>query len=94
MVVDPYKIVRYPLVTEKGTNLAEDNKYLFCVDKRTNKSQVKFSIESIYKVTVERINILNTPRKKKRYRFKIEGYKPGFKKAIVTLKKGDKIAIT
>lgn len=94
MMIDPYKIIKYPLVTEKGTNLAEDGKYLFCVDKKTNRSQVKFSIESIYKVKVEKINILNTSKKKKRYRFKIEGYKPGFKKAIVTLKKGDKIAIT
>ena len=94
MVNDPYKIVKYPLVTEKGTNLSQENKYLFCVNKNANKIQVKFAIEVIYKVRVEKVNILNTPKKKRRYKFKTEGYKAGFKKAIVMLNKGDKIAIT
>jgi len=92
--MEPYKIVKYPIITEKNTNLTKANKYVFCVDKKANKTSIKNAIETIYKVKVEKVNIVNVPKKKKKYRFRIEGYKPGFKKAIVTLKQGDKIAIT
>ena len=92
--MEPYKIIKYPLITEKNTNLSQENKYVFCVDKKATKNNVKESIENIYKVRVERVNIINVPKKKKKYRFRIEGYRPGFKKAIVKIKEGDKIAIT
>jgi large subunit ribosomal protein L23 len=91
---EAYKIIKFPLITEKGTDLSAENKYIFCVADRASKLQVKKAIERIYNVGVEKVNIINVPRKKKRYRFRIEGYKPGYKKAIVKVKEGDKIAIT
>ncbi|HDD64920.1 MAG TPA: 50S ribosomal protein L23 [Firmicutes bacterium] len=94
MGFDPYKIIKYPLITEKSTSLAEQNKYVFCVDKNANKHQIKKAIETIYKVRVKKVNIINMPRKKKRYRFGIEGYTSAVKKAIVTLEEGDKIVLT
>lgn len=89
-----FEIIKYPIITEKATAAIEGNKYTFKVDKRAKKSQIKKAIETIYNVRVEKVNIVNVPEKKKSYRFRIEGYKSGYKKAIVTLKEGDKIAIT
>ncbi|MFN4228149.1 MAG: 50S ribosomal protein L23 [Candidatus Ratteibacteria bacterium] len=91
---NPYKIVKNPIITEKATNLTRENKYIFCVDKKANKNQIKKAIEEIYKVKVEKVYIINVKEKKRRYRFYIEGYKSGYKKAIVKLKEGEKIAIT
>ncbi|MGC8976072.1 MAG: 50S ribosomal protein L23 [Candidatus Ratteibacteria bacterium] len=91
---DPYKIIKFPVITEKTTNLQNENKYVFCVDKKANKNQIKKAIEEIYKVNVEKVFVLNVKPKKKRYRFFIEGYKSGYKKAIVQVKEGEKIAIT
>lgn len=89
-----FKIVKSPIVTEKAMGIVEENKYTFKVDKKAKKTQIKKAIEEIYNVRVEKVNVVNVPRKKKNYRFRIEGYKSGYKKAIVTLKEGDKIAIT
>jgi len=94
MAVDPYKIIKVPLVTERSTDLQSENKYVFIVDKKANKFQIKEAVESLYRVNVEKVNVINIPKKKKRYRFNIEGFKSGYKKAIVKLKEGDKIAIT
>lgn len=91
---DPYKIIKHPVITEKATLLANENKYVFCVDKKATKSQIKRAVEVIYKVNVEKVYIINVPKKRKRYRFFIEGFKSGYKKAIVKLKQGEKIAIT
>lgn len=66
----------------------------FCVDKKANKNQIKKAIEEIYKVKVEKVYVVNVKPKKRMYRFYIEGYKSGYKKAIVKLKEGEKIAIT
>lgn len=90
---DPYKIVKHPLITEKATDLNRENKYVFCVDKKSNKNQIKKAIEEIYKVKVEKVFIINSKPKKRRYKLFIEGYKSGYKKAIVQLKEGEKIAI-
>ncbi len=89
-----YDTIKFPLLTEKSTDLTASNQYSFCVDKKANKYQVKNAIEDIYNVTVEKVNVINMPKKKKKYRFRIEGYTSAYKKAIVTLKEGDKIAIT
>lgn len=91
---NPYKIVKHPIITEKSTQLAQENKYVFCVDKYANKNQIKKAIEEIYNVKVEKVYIVHIPPKRRRYRFFIEGYKSGYKKAIVKLKEGEKIAIT
>ncbi len=91
---DPYKIIKHPIITEKATELNKENKYVFCVDKKANKHQIKKAIEEIYNVKVEKVFVINIKPKKRRYRFFIEGYKSGYKKAIVQLKEGEKIAIT
>jgi len=89
---DAYQIVKYPLITEKATSQEKQRKYFFVVDKRANKHQIKDAIQRIYKVTVVDVAIMNVCPKKKKYRFAQEGYRPGYKKAIVTLKEGEKIA--
>ena len=91
--INLYDSILNPLVTEKSTNLSELNKIVFKVKKSANKSTVKKSIEKIFKVNVIKINIIN-----KQSRFKVaRGRKikvPGYKKAIITLKKGQNIDLT
>ena len=82
-----------PLVTEKSTNLSEQNKIVFRVPFTANKKNLKTNIEKIFKVNVTKINMIN---KKNRIRL-TRGRKvkvSGFKKAIVTLKKGQSIDLT
>ena len=79
-----------PNVTEKSTSLSEFNKIVFKVDKGANKEIIKKSIEKIFKVKVVKINTVNIREKIKMVRNK-KAYKSGYKKAIVTLKKGQSI---
>ena len=79
-----------PNVTEKSTALSEFNKVVFKVDKNANKQSIKKSIEKIFKVNVVKINTINIKRKVKLVRNK-KSFKPGYKKAIITLKKGQSI---
>jgi len=79
-----------PNVTEKSTSLSEFNKVVFKVDKGANKKSIKKSIEKIFKVNVIKVNTINMKRKVKLIRNK-KAFKPGYKKAIVTLKKGQSI---
>lgn len=81
-----------PWITERSHNLMAENKYVFKVVKNSSKDEVKRAIESLYKVTVTKINSVNIPAKT-RTRGRTMGKKAGFKKAIVTLKKGDKIEL-
>ena len=79
-----------PLVTEKSTNLSEHNKIIFKVNTNANKKTLKSNIEKIFKVNVTKINIINKKRRIKNTRgrkVKVKGYK----KAIITLKKGQNI---
>lgn len=85
-----YKVLVEPWVTEKTTQLAELNKYVFKVSPKTSKIQIKDSIESLYKVEVVSVNVINIA-KKKRTRGRTTGWKSGFRKAVITLKKGDVI---
>ena len=78
--------------TEKGTIQEASGKYLFWVKKNATKHQIKNAVESMYKVDVEGINTLIMPGKAKRVRYQL-GYTPDWKKAIVTLKEGQKIEI-
>ena len=88
-----YDKILSPLLTEKSTNLSEQNKIVFKVNKNANKKNLKSNIEKIFKVNVTKINIIN-----KQNRIKLtRGRKvkvSGFKKAIVTLKKGQTIDLT
>ncbi len=82
-----------PNVTEKSTSLSEFNKVVFKVDKGANKKNIKKSIEKIFKVNVVKINTINIKGKNKIVRNK-KSFKSGFKKAIVTLKKGQSIDLS
>ena len=79
-----------PNVTEKSTSLSEFNKVVFKVSKNANKKSIKKSIEKIFKVNVVKINTVNMREKLKIVRNK-KAFKSGYKKAIVTLKKGQSI---
>ena len=82
-----------PFVTEKSTNLSEQNKIVFKINKRANKISIKKNIEKIFKVQVTKVNIINKQNRTKTTRGKkirVQGYK----KAIVTLKKGQNIDLT
>ena len=82
-----------PKVTEKATSLSEFNKIVFKVRKRANKKLNKKSIEKIFKVKVTKINTINLRRKNKLVKGK-KSYRPGYKKAVVTLKKGQSIDLS
>lgn len=88
-----YKVIRSLLHTEKGTVIAPFNKYIFEVDGRANKVEIKKAVEDIYKVKVRKVNTMIVPGKWRRVRFK-PGKTPDWKKALVTLQEGQKIDIT
>ena len=88
-----YDKILSPFVTEKTTNLSEQNKIVFKVPNNANKKNLKNNIEKIFKVNVTKINIINKQNRTKLTR----GRKvkvSGFKKAIITLKKGQSIDLT
>lgn len=89
---DPYSIIKYPLITEKGTLVRPQNKYLFSVGIKANKLEIKKAIEEIYKVKVAKVNTMKVRGKKRRVRFQ-EGKTPDWKKAIVTLAEGQSIEL-
>ena len=82
-----------PNITEKSTSLSDLNKIVFKVDKGANKKSIKKSIEKIFKVNVVKINTINLKGKTKLVRGK-KSTKSGYKKAIVTLKKGQSIDLS
>ena len=85
-----YRVVLSPHITEKGTIVSEQNKYVFRVAESANKVEIKKAIKGLYKVDVAKVRVLYV-RPKIRQAGKRKGQKPGFKKAIVTLKEGSKI---
>lgn len=89
---DPYKVVFHPLRTEKGIQEQTDNKYIFTVDTRANKIDIKRAVQEIYKVSVVSVNTMNMLGKQRRVRL-VSGKRPDWKKAIVTLKQGETIEI-
>ena len=88
-----YDKILSPLVTEKSTNLSEQNKIIFKVPNGANQLNLKKNIEKIFKVNVTKINIINKQKRKKITRGK-KIKVPGYKKAIITLKKGQSIDLT
>ncbi|MEK9746035.1 MAG: 50S ribosomal protein L23 [Pelagibacteraceae bacterium] len=88
-----YDKILFPLVTEKSTNLSELNKIVFKVPSSANKQNLKKNIEKIFKVNVTKINIINKQNRTKVTRGKKVKIS-GFKKAIITLKKGQSIDLT
>ena len=88
-----YDKILSPIVTEKSTNLSEQNKIIFKVNKKANKKNLKTNIEKIFKVNVIKVNIINKKPRIKTTRGKKVRVK-GFKKAIITLQKGQNIDLT
>ncbi len=86
------KILLSPHITEKTGILAKRNQYVFKVLPQANKTEIKKAVEQLYKVKVVGLNIINIPAKKKRLG-RSQGWKKGYKKAIVSLKPGQKIEI-
>ena len=91
--INLYDKILHPLLTEKSTNLSEQNKIIFKVPSQANKKNLKTNIEKIFKVNVTKINIINKQTRTKVTRGKKAKVK-GFKKAIITLKKGQNIDLT
>jgi large subunit ribosomal protein L23 len=91
-----YQIIREPHITEKATWLTDQNKYVFKIYPKANKVEVKKAVEALYGVKVEKVHIVHLAPKKRRlgrYEGWRQGLKKGFKKAIVTLKQGEKIEL-
>lgn len=90
--IETYRLLKNPYVTEKGTDLARKNQYVFQVWPRANKPQIKKAIESLYGVDVVSVRIVKVPAKKRRIG-RISGWRSGFKKAIIRIKEGQKIEV-
>jgi len=85
--------IRNPIITEKATILSEQNKTVFKVHAKANKKNIKKNIEKLFKVNVIKVNIINRKPKLKMKQGR-KSYKSGYKKAIITLKKGQSIDLT
>ena len=93
--MNPFEIVKTARLTEKGTRQGEKfNQYTIVADRRANKFQIKRAVEELFKVKVVRVNTLNVRGKARRQRTSQAGKAPDWKKAIVTLRDGDKIVLT
>lgn len=91
-VKENYDVLRNPHITEKSTVLSENNEYIFKISQSANKTQVKEAVRNIYGVDVVKVRIINIHRKRKRFG-KNMGWSKGYKKAIVSVKEGQKIEI-
>jgi large subunit ribosomal protein L23 len=87
-----YEVLRRPLITEKNAVLQVQGKYAFEVAGEANKEQVKQAVEKAFNVTVTQVNVITVPGKGRRMRGRVV-ISPSWKKAVVTLKPGDKIEI-
>ena len=85
-------VLRSLHIAEKATNLAKEGQYVFKVFQKTSKQEVKKAIKEIYNVDILKVRIIKTPKKKRRLG-RTFGWKEGYKKAIITLKKGQEIEI-
>lgn len=89
---DLYDLILKPIVTEKATRLLEQNKYVFEVLPKATKPQIKAAIESLFDVKVTKVNTAHRPPKKRRVG-RFLGFKPHYKRAIITLQEGDSITL-
>ena len=92
MSLHPSEVLLAPVVSEKSYGQIGQHKYTFKIHKNAHKTQVRQAVEELFEVKVERVNILKVQPKPKR-RGLNRGTKPGWKKAVVHLKAGDKIEI-
>ncbi|MEY9215170.1 50S ribosomal protein L23 [Thermobifida halotolerans] len=91
-IPDPRDIIVKPVISEKSYGLLDQNKYTFLVRPEANKTQIKMAVEQIFDVKVTSVNTINRKGKRKRTRFGY-GKRPDTKRAIVSLKDGDRIDI-
>lgn len=88
--MNPYSIVHSVVVTEKATELTDEfDQYIFKVDKKADKRQIRSAVESIFDVKVSSVRTMNQLGKKKRLRYAKYGKRPDWKKAVVTLSEGE-----
>jgi len=93
--MNAFDIIKTVRVTEKGTLQASKyNQYTVVADRRANKTQIKHAVEELFKVKVCAVNTRNVAGKARRKRTLQQGVTPAWKKAIITLKDGDKISLT
>ena len=85
-------LIKKPSITEKATRLNEEGKYVFIVEPRATKNEIKKAVKEQYKVDVTQVNVITIPPKKRRFRGLV-GLRGGYRKAIVTLKDKQKIDI-
>jgi len=92
--MNTFDVIKTVRVTEKGTQQSHNlNQYTLVADKRANKIEIRKAVEELFKVKVLRVNTMNVRGKLRRQRTASEGWTPTWKKAIVTLKAGDKIEL-
>ncbi|MFC4563506.1 50S ribosomal protein L23 [Nocardiopsis mangrovi] len=91
-IPDPRDIIIEPVISEKSYGLMDQNKYTFVVQPDANKTQIKIAVEKIFDVKVTSVNTINRQGKRKRTRFGF-GKRPDTKRAIVSLRDGDRIDI-
>ena len=93
--MNSFEIVKTVRLTEKGTRQSDKyNQYTVVADPRANKTQIRLAVQDLFKVKVVKVNTLNVRGKLRRQRMPSAGQSPSWKKAIVTLKEGDKIVLT
>ena len=93
--MNAFDIIKTVRLTEKGTRQGEQfNQYTVVADRRANKIQIRQAVQELFKVKVIKINTMNVRGKLRRQRTAAEGKTSDWKKAIVTLKEGDKIVLT
>jgi large subunit ribosomal protein L23 len=93
--MNAFETIKTVRLTEKGTRQGEKfNQYTVVADRRANKTEIRHAVQELFKVKVIKVNTLNVRGKERRQRTAQAGRAPGWKKAIVTLKDGDKIVLT
>ena len=93
--MNAFEVIKTVRLTEKGTRQGEKyNQYTVVADRRANKTEIRQAVQELFKVKVVRVNTLNVRGKARRQRTSQAGRAPDWKKAIVTLKEGDKIVLT
>ena len=93
--MNAFEVIKTVRLTEKGTRQGEKyNQYTIVADRRANKTEIRHAVQELFKVKVTKVNTLNVRGKSRRKRTSQAGKAPDWKKAIVTLKDGDKIVLT
>ena len=92
MITDPHDLLIAPVISEKSYGLLDENKYTFLVPPTANKTEIKIAVEKLFNVKVLNVNTVNRQGKRKRTRFGY-GQRRSVKRAIVTLRDGDRIDV-